>query len=39
VTDQHLALHPEFFSSVQDRPLHLVFKLKKPQIKLCGLKH
>jgi len=30
VTDEHLALHPEFFSSVQDRPLHLVFKLKKP---------
>ena len=30
VTEEHLALHPEFFRSVQDRPLHLVFKLKKP---------
>mmetsp|Transcript_34130 Transcript_34130/g.72722 ORF Transcript_34130/g.72722 Transcript_34130/m.72722 type:complete len:325 (+) Transcript_34130:19-993(+) len=30
VTEEHLALHPEFFASVQDRPLHLVFKLKKP---------
>mmetsp|Transcript_29736 Transcript_29736/g.50615 ORF Transcript_29736/g.50615 Transcript_29736/m.50615 type:complete len:331 (-) Transcript_29736:935-1927(-) len=30
VTEEHLALHPEFFQSVQDRPLHLVFKLKKP---------
>ncbi|EJK76304.1 hypothetical protein THAOC_01940, partial [Thalassiosira oceanica] len=30
VTEEHMALHPEFFRSVQDRPLHLVFKLKKP---------
>jgi SAM-dependent methyltransferase len=30
VTEEHMALHPDFFKSVNDRPLHLVFKLKKP---------
>ena len=30
VTEEHMKLHPEFFESVNDRPLHLVFKLKKP---------
>mmetsp|Transcript_14468 Transcript_14468/g.18327 ORF Transcript_14468/g.18327 Transcript_14468/m.18327 type:complete len:345 (-) Transcript_14468:1113-2147(-) len=30
VTEEHMILHPEFFESVKDRPLHLVFKLKKP---------
>lgn len=30
VTEEHMALNPEFFESVNDRPLHLVFKLKKP---------
>ena len=29
VTEEHMKLHPEFFESVNDRPLHLVFKLKK----------
>lgn len=30
VTEEHMALHPEFFESVKDRPLHLVFNLKRP---------
>lgn len=30
VTEEHMKLHPEFFQSVKDRPLHLVFKLQKP---------
>ena len=30
VTEQHMKLRPDFFESVKDRPLHLVFKLKKP---------
>jgi SAM-dependent methyltransferase len=30
VTEEHMKLHPEFFESVYDRPLHLVFKLRKP---------
>ena len=30
VTEEHMQLHPNFFESVRDRPLHLVFKLKKP---------
>ena len=30
VTEKHMQLHPEFFESVNDRPLHLVFKLRKP---------
>lgn len=30
VTEEHLALHPNFFESVRDRPLHLIFRLKKP---------
>lgn len=29
VTEEHMKMNPEFFGSVQDRPLHLVFKLKK----------
>lgn len=29
VTEEHMKLNPEFFKSVQDRPLHLVFKVKK----------
>ncbi len=29
VTEEHLALHPEFFENVKDRPLHLVFQLRK----------
>ncbi|KAL7498766.1 hypothetical protein ACHAWT_008776 [Skeletonema menzelii] len=29
VTEEHMKLHPDFFESVKDRPLHLVFKLKK----------
>jgi len=30
VTEEHMKLHPDFFDSVKDRPLHLVFKLKRP---------
>ena len=30
VTDEHMNTNPDFFNSVKDRPLHLVFKLKKP---------
>lgn len=30
VTEEHMKLHPDFFDSVKDRPLHLVFKLMKP---------
>lgn len=30
VTEEHMKLHPDFFESVKDRPLHLVFKLQKP---------
>lgn len=30
VTEEHMQLHPDFFESVNDRPLHLVFKLRKP---------
>jgi len=30
VTKEHMNLHPDFFESVNDRPLHLVFKLRKP---------
>ncbi|KAL7527619.1 hypothetical protein ACHAXR_005225 [Thalassiosira sp. AJA248-18] len=30
VTEEHMTIHPDFFESVRDRPLHLVFKLKKP---------
>ena len=30
VTEEHMKLHPDFFESVNDRPLHLVFKLRKP---------
>lgn len=30
VTEEHMKLHPDFFESVKDRPLHLVFKLEKP---------
>lgn len=29
VTEEHMKLHPEFFKSVYDRPLHLVFRVKK----------
>jgi len=29
VTEEHMKLHPDFFESVNDRPLHLVFKLRK----------
>lgn len=29
VTEEHMKMHPEFFESVQDRPLHLVFELRK----------
>lgn len=31
VTEEHMKLHPDFFDSVKDRPLHLVFKLKRPR--------
>jgi ubiquinone/menaquinone biosynthesis C-methylase UbiE len=30
VTEEHMHMNPDFFESVNDRPLHLVFKLKKP---------
>lgn len=30
VTAEHLKAHPEFFRSVRDLPLHLVFKARKP---------
>ena len=30
VTEEHLEMNREFFESVQDRPLHLIFKLQKP---------
>ena len=29
VTEEHMQMNPEFFSSVNDRPLHLVFKTRK----------
>jgi len=29
VTREHMEMNPEFFSSVYDRPLHLVFKIRK----------
>ena len=29
VTEEHLALHPKFFENVKDRPLHLIFQLRK----------
>ena len=29
VTEEHMRMNPEFFSSVNDRPLHLVFKIRK----------
>jgi len=31
VTEEHLEMNREFFESVKDRPLHLIFKLRKPQ--------
>ena len=31
VTEEHLETNPDFFKTVQDRPLHLIFKLRKPQ--------
>jgi len=30
VTEEHLETNRDFFESVQDRPLHLIFKLRKP---------
>jgi SAM-dependent methyltransferase len=33
VTEEHMALHPEFFESVRDRPLHLIFNLMRPDDK------
>jgi SAM-dependent methyltransferase len=30
VTKEHMRMHPKFFESVYDRPLHLVFRLMKP---------
>lgn len=32
VTDEHLEMNPDFFESVKERPLHLVFKLVKKQL-------
>jgi len=32
VRAEHLELDREFFSPVQDRPLHMIFKVKKPEI-------
>ena len=29
VIEEHMRMNPEFFSSVNDRPLHLVFKIRK----------
>jgi len=29
VTEKHLEMNPDFFESVKDRPLHLIFKLRK----------
>mmetsp|Transcript_23241 Transcript_23241/g.35236 ORF Transcript_23241/g.35236 Transcript_23241/m.35236 type:complete len:335 (-) Transcript_23241:3483-4487(-) len=29
VTDEHMKLNPDFFTSVKDKPLHLIFKLRK----------
>lgn len=29
VTEEHLEMNRNFFESVKDRPLHLVFKLRK----------
>lgn len=29
VKEEHLKMNPDFFESVKDRPLHLIFKLKK----------
>ena len=31
VTEEHMKMNPAFFKSVEDRPLHLVFKLRKKQ--------
>jgi len=30
VTEEHLMTNRDFFQSVKDRPLHLIFKLRKP---------
>ncbi len=32
VTEEHLAMNPGFFQSVKDRPLHLIFKVRKPPL-------
>lgn len=32
VTKEHLEKNPHFFDSVKDRPLHLIFKLRKPSV-------
>jgi SAM-dependent methyltransferase len=32
VTKEHLEKNPDFFDSVKDRPLHLIFKLRKPSV-------
>lgn len=32
VTEEHMQLNPAFFGSVEDRALHLVFKLRKRQL-------
>lgn len=31
VTDEHMKIDPDFFNSVKDKPLHLIFKLRKQQ--------
>lgn len=31
VLPEHVAEHPEFFKSVKDSPLHLIFKVQKPE--------
>lgn len=32
VTEEHMKMNHDFFKSVQDRPLHLVFQLRKPNL-------
>mmetsp|Transcript_13358 Transcript_13358/g.20291 ORF Transcript_13358/g.20291 Transcript_13358/m.20291 type:complete len:1097 (+) Transcript_13358:24-3314(+) len=32
VTEEHMKLNPKFFKSVEDQPLHLIFKVQKPVV-------
>ena len=32
MTEEHMKLNPDFFESVEDQPLHLIFKVQKPDV-------